>query len=487
MPLLLALLACAPPSGDTPNPWPAPDAWRRDNYAPPGHAAAPLFEACAYLTGGPEDVEHHNMGLVVDGLLVFPWAPEDGGGGLSLFDMTDPCAPVRVVDAYHPWMRESHTLGLSLRDDGRYVAVDYLQDTTTGGVGIWDLTDPSDPRWISEIALPGHTYPDSYTRLTLSVTWVGPYIYASTTGLGVFIIDATDPFAPEIVGQLRFDRPHIVGSFHVWGNRAMAASAGVARTLLMDVSDPLNPTPLPGGDFTTRDPDGDVRPYYFSNLGAQWGLFARSEDGGGPMVYDLTDGTAPTFVSATSSVDGDGGYVYQHEDHLFVGDSNFGSVYDFADPTAPTAIGRFDLPGDLDTVTPLGSVALVSVDEKGEPGRATAVMPWSATPDTRGPRPGMTSPRDGDRFQAATTRVGVVFDELLEPVSAFAGSVRLFDTRGAAVAGFVSAQENVVNFVPDAPLAPNTTYRLLLPAGGLADVSGNALEAPFTLAFTTAP
>jgi hypothetical protein len=131
MPLLLALLACAPPSGDALNPWPAPDAWRRDDYVPPGSRAAAspaLFEACTYLLGGPEDVEHHNMGLVVDGLLVLPWAPEDGGGGLSLFDMADPCAPVRVADAYHPHMRESHTLGLSLRDDGRYVAVSPMHE-----------------------------------------------------------------------------------------------------------------------------------------------------------------------------------------------------------------------------------------------------------------------------------------------------------------------------------------------------------------------
>ena len=45
------------------------------------------------------------------GLLVMPWAPEWGQGGLSLFDVSDPCDPQKVGEGFHERMRESHAVG----------------------------------------------------------------------------------------------------------------------------------------------------------------------------------------------------------------------------------------------------------------------------------------------------------------------------------------------------------------------------------------
>lgn len=479
------LLACAElPS--VPLDVPAPDAWTREGPGVPATSftEAQLFSSCAWLTGGPEDIDHHNLVVMVDGWLLMPWAPEDGGGGLTFFDISDPCNPVKVGEGYDPRMRESHTVGLHL-GERRYAAVDYLEPDGSGGVGIWDITDVTAPRWVSQIAIPRHTYPDSYTRLTLSVFWQGPYIYASTTGLGVHIIDASDPLDPQLAGQITFEGPHIVGSFHLWGNTAMAASAGLSRTVMMDVSDPLAATVLPGGDFNTVDPDGAWRPYYFSSLGSHYGLFARSKDGGGPMVYDLSDPSNPTSLSRYRTPEGDGGYIFQHNDHLFVGDSAFGNVYDFSDPAAPTPTGTFLLQGDLDTVTPVGHLAVVSVDEKGNAGQSSAVVPWSTEPDTTPPSAGMTSPRHGETFVATTGRVGVVFDEMIEPVSVFAGSFYVVDERRRVVEGTYNVQENVINFTPAAPWEEETAYTVFLPAGGVADISGNRLQEDVVLRFST--
>ena len=44
----------------------------------------------------------------------------------------------------------------------------------------------------------------------------------------------------------------------------------------------------------------------------------------------------------------------------------------------------------------------------------------------------------------------------------------------------------LVSFAPEAPLAPGTTYRLQVPAGGVVDLNGNAVSAPFISRFTTA-
>ncbi len=516
--LFLLLSACKPEEDAPPaDPFPAADAWG-PTTGPGGptrtFTEAELFTSCGWLQGdAAHESDHHNLVVMYDGYLVMPWAPEDGpfrmprtegaplpspfapgeeplpdgiyGGGITLYDISDPCSPVKVGEAWSPWMRETHAMGFETVDGCDYMAVDYLDLDGTGGVGFWDITDRAAPFWASQVAVPNHKYPDSYTRLTLSNFWQGRYVYAPTSVLGVAVVDAADPLHPTIAGNILFDGPMTVGMFHMWGNRAMASSAGVSRVVLLDTSDPLVPQPILGGDFNTYDSAGALTAFYFSNVGVNYGLFARSTRGGGPVVYDLTNMSPPTFVSNVTTEGGDGGYIFQHNDFLFQGDSNFGSVYDFADPTAPTEIGRIFMKGDLDTVTPLGNVAFVSVDEKGNPGQATGVFPWSTELDTTAPMAGMTSPEDGAKGQALTSRVGVVFDEMIEPRSAFTGSFRVADPDGQPVPGVYNVQENIVNFSPDEPLLPGSKYTVTLKAGGLVDYSGNALAADVSFSFTT--
>ncbi len=488
--LLLCLSACG--TGEPPvvfDPMPDPDAW---STAGPGGPTLPqdgLWEHCAYLVGGPQDVEHHNLVGIYDGWLVLPWAPEDGGGGISLFDFSDPCRPVKVGEGYDPRMRETHTLAFARIDGRDYLAVDYHEVTDAGevlgGVGIWDLTDPERPAWISQLALPNYFYPDAYLRVTLSAFWQGDALYVAGAGNGVFVVDASDPHAPVLVNQVLLDTPHLVGSFHAIGNVAMSSSAGLSRTVMMDISDPWNPVVIPGGDFVARDADGAEVAYYFANVGGRYGLFARKFDGGGPIVFDISDPSAPAFVSHVYAPDGDGGYIARHEDRLFIGESNYGAVYDFSDPAAPVEVGRMDLAGDFDTLVPIGNVAVASVDEGADPGQATAVIPWREAPDTRGPVPELVVPADGAVWQATTTRIGLSFDEQIEAMSVHPGSLRVWNARGEAVPGRFQAQETVVNFTPDEPLEPDTTYIVEVPAGGIADLAGNPVQQTLTWRFST--
>src|SRR5690606_5557425 len=81
-------------------PFPEPGGWgeNRGAGAPRvSFAEDALFTSCAYLDGGEADTtDHHNLVTMFDGYLVMPWAPEWGGGGLTFFDISDPCAPVVV-------------------------------------------------------------------------------------------------------------------------------------------------------------------------------------------------------------------------------------------------------------------------------------------------------------------------------------------------------------------------------------------------------
>ena len=73
----------------------------------------------------------------------------------------------------------------------------------------------------------------------------------------------------------------------------------------------------------------------------------------------------------------------------------------------------------------------------------------------------------------------------MEPRSAHAGSIRVWTDDGAAVPGRFYTLEAAINFVPDAPLPPNTTIWVEVPSGGVADVSGNAVEQTTRFAFST--
>lgn len=476
--MLLLLLACREQDSPIPPTPPAPDA-----YEPPEGPGGPartftaeeLNQACGYILGGPQDVEHHNLAVMHDGYLVHPWAPEDGGGGISFFEFDDPCNPVLVGQAWSERMRETHTLAFGEADGREYLAVDALDPDiyNIGGVGIWDITDRSAPVWVSEIDTPNFAYPDSYLRVTFSSFWQGDVLYISAAFNGIHVVDVSDPLAPVLVRSVTFDPPHLVGSFTVIGNLGMAASAGTQRVWMMDVSDPLDPKPM--STFDTVRADGSIDKYYFSSIGGRYGLFARNERGGGPIIYDITDPTSPVWTGEALTEDGDGGYVYRQGDRLFQGDSNFGAIWDISDATRPQEVARYLVPGDMDTLSPVGNVVVVSVDEGGEPGKATSIFPWRETPDDDPPAIELVNPMPGEEAVALTGRIGVSFDEWVERATVFEGSLRVTDGAGFPIEGSYNVQENIVNFTPAEPLPGKTEIVVHIPAGGITDVSGNPI------------
>jgi hypothetical protein len=48
-----------------------------------------------------------------------------------------------------------------------------------------------------------------------------------------------------------------------------------------------------------------------------------------------------------------------------------------------------------------------------------------------------------------------------------------------------NVQESIVNFTPDEPLAPDSTYIVGVMAGGVTDVSGNAVAEDLVWRFST--
>jgi hypothetical protein len=475
-------------------PFPEPGAWQ-PNAGPGGPArtftAPELYQTCAYIDGGERDTaDHHNLAVMYDGYLLLPWAPEFGRGGLTFYDISDPCAPTIVGSGTHDQMRETHSIGFS-HHNGRWAVVNGLTNpliSVTGGIQFWDISDVTQPSAVALMELPGFAYPDAYARVTLSVFWQVPYVFVAGADNGIYVVDARDPRNPQLVTQYVFDPVLRAGQVQVIGNLLAVTTAEGARTALLDVSDPADPQPIPGGDFLAREADGGApREAYFTNLVGHHIYYARKEGGGGLMVYDIADPTAPTWAGAHLS-DGNGGYVFVHEGFAFTGESNFAAIYDVHDLSAITEVQRLDLTGDLDTLVPIGNVVVLSVDADAEPDHGSAIAPWQLDPDATPPQVLWSWPQPGATGLPSKTRLGLSFSEFVDPRSAFDGSVRVYregmPPDEGRVPGWVSAQETIVNFVPFGGFEPGATYVLELPAGGVADLNGNLLDTTYTMTFT---
>lgn len=445
-----------------------------------------LLTQCGHMDLGLTDRLHHNTGFFLDGYLVRAWAHEEGGGGIAVLEMDDPCNPVMVANVLDDQIRETHTTGVSTVN-GRWIATASLR-----GIELWDMSDILAPRMVYDMVLPGVTYPDAYMRTVMSVFWQAPYIYVGGSDNGIFIVDATDPTAPRLVTQLVPEPIFRVGNVHAVGNMLVAMGSENARVAIYDISSPDAPRPFPGGSFlVSNGVDALGRPRvtfaYFGNLNGGLSYHARNGLGGGLAIMDVRSPTTPTFMSAIDEPLAAGGYVYLHEGFAFIGYSNFGMIYDVTDPHTIVRHGRIDFPGDLDTMTPLGNVVMVSVDDDAEGGHATGIFPWREAPDTRGPRVNWVVPEDGATAQSLSTRIGMTFDEFVELGSVWSGSIQIRAMGTTTpIDGWFSGQDAQVNFWPRHPLAPATTYEVIVPAGGVTDVSGNPATTELRSTFTTA-
>ena len=79
----------------------------------------------------------------------------------------------------------------------------------------------------------------------------------------------------------------------------------------------------------------------------------------------------------------------------------------------------------------------------------------------------------------------MTFDEMVEVKTGVEGSFRVSDEDGQRVTGLFGVQENIVSFTPGQPLAEDMTYLVEVPAGGIQDLSGNAVEETVTFRFST--
>jgi hypothetical protein len=184
------------------------------------------------------------------------------------------------------------------------------------------------------------------------------------------------------------------------------------------------------------------------------------------------------------------------DDYLFLGhvrteiSGNPGaSKISVADPAKMKVVdriwGRLDLgwKNDDQFTIPLGNLLVIADDQA--PGAGWFVAAHQAAPDTAAPIIDTVIPKDKTTAVSVKTRIGVTFSDNIELATVNAASFIVRPVGGQPLPGKFGLRMSVINFDPDGDLQPGTTYEVVLPKGGVADLVGNRLTTDWKTTFTT--
>lgn len=422
---------------------------------------------------------HFNQPIALGGGLVFL-----GGNAVhEIWDVSDPFSPAWVSTLESPFAdgeAESHQVTLRRTPDGRLLAA-----TISGhGVDLWDVTTPSAPVLLSALELENIAYGDN-TNAVWGVTWQGDALYAGGTNTGLHVVDTSDPTDPVVVVRLATAAFGGVsaGPLFAVGNLLVITSPKDHRGMAtLDIGDPWDPALL---DFEIPADDTYIggfyegRAYTVDPLGS-WDVTTDPTDIRQVMLH-------PSFPSEYLSF-GDG--------YAFVGGlrPNPGiHKVDLADPAVLDEVGflggRTDVANgvlnDDQFSLPVGNL-LVMCDDEIRYGCVLGVH--DLAPDGVPPVVAYANPPDGAVRQPITTRIGLSLSDQVDPESVDPDAVIVRPlTGGPPLTGAFGITQTLVSFWPDRPLAPDTTYEIVVPAGGLTDLVGNGLAAEWRSVFSTGP
>jgi cytochrome c peroxidase/streptogramin lyase len=410
------------------------------------------------------------------------------GAGVQFYDFSDPYNP-QLVSSYSGAVNgmdlvEPHTYAQTDAWGGKHVVL-MRGPGSLGGTGfvISDWGDVFNPLLESKYDIPG--VPGGYASGVFWISVQAPYIYVPVGSLGLAIVNATDPQNPFVVNQVSKAQ---LGGFNavvafVVGNTLILTNSdsgsGFAR---LDVSDPVNPVLI-------NSIPGPIIPYGAQVNGGKLivpavsGCAACPTGGNGSFhIHDLFASGFP--VIGQSSLPSRGGSAVVQDQFVHIAASTHYIKLDVSNNSNYVTVGSTLQPfsgGDWDWVSPMGNFAILGDDQ----GQRTHVIPHQSAPDTTGPAVTMVDPPDGATDLGTSSRVGITTSDMIDMDSIDASSFIVRPVGGQAVPGSYSNQLGIVNFFPDAALQTNTTYEVVVPAGGMKDWVGNGMEEAFISRFTT--
>jgi hypothetical protein len=397
------------------------------------------------------------------------------------YDVSDPTMP-RLLKAFAAPSRtggeaESHTVSFA-----RYGDKFYMVTIGGRGIDIWDVTDTKSPTHVSNLPVPGTNYGD-YTNAIWGVAWQGQYIFVGATNNGVKVVDAADVTSPEIVANVPTSvfGNILAGPLEAVGNVLVVMTpkdnGGIAT---LDISDPLNPTRL----------------HHLTTPAAYIGMFyKRHVYMIGLRAWDVLSN--PRMITSMSHLPTEGSeYMSFQDNYLFlghvraeIGGTPGASKIDVTDPRSmrveSRVWGRLNLADKNDDqfTIPIGNLLVIGDDQAPYHGWVIAVH--ATDPDTTAPVVDTVIPKNEESGVNVKSRIGISLTDNIELATVNAASFIVRPVGGQPLTGKYSVRMGVVNFDPDEDLQPATTYEVVLPQGGMADLVGNRMAAEFTSTFTT--
>lgn len=337
--------------------------------------------------------------------------------------------------------------------------------------GLPDLRSPATP--------PYRAVDDGNRRLYYPWLFQGvPQAYSYDQRAVLTVHDLRDPASPAlgelpVLAETGFEgRPNLIGDLLIiTGDNEQPE--GVAT---YDLSDPAHPKLL-DSIRTTADGLPLIKAYDSVPVWGHYALLIQNGDTTRQRGVDVIDFADPRHLRHVGRFDFPGRtrYAQFQDEYMFVGDAKVDMRTFQVVQTFPDGGGEYNLP--------VGNLLVTAGMDRPDTGR---IWCQQAEPDRRPPMVSFHSPGDGETGVARTGRVGLVIPETLDVSTVNTDNVSLRARDGGLVpADLVYTDHDVLNLTPRAPLAENTTYDLVIRAGGLKDVAGNALPRDYRFSFST--
>ncbi|MEM7203604.1 MAG: Ig-like domain-containing protein [Planctomycetota bacterium] len=409
------------------------------------------------------------------------------GGGVEFYDLSNPYAPVLVSSLTGSSngmdLSEPHTYAQTSAWGGQHVVL-ARGPGGLGGTGfvISDWSDVFNPTLETRYDIPGVT--GGYTTGVFWLFVQAPFIYVPVGSLGLAIIDASDPTSPRVVNQIpksQLGGFNTVLAYAIGNTLVLTNSDGGPGFARFDISDPAVPVLIDSNPTTPIPYAGSINDGRFVVAAVSGPIAQPTGQNGSFHIHDLF---APGFPQiGEAPMPSRGGTALTQDAFVHVASS---TVYRKLDVSGSpyTVVGSTSQPisgGDWDWVSPMGNVAILGDDQ----GQGSHIIPHQSQPDGVGPRVTMVDPPDGATDLDVKTRVGITASDMIEMGSIDTTTFIVRPVGGSALAGSYSNQFGIVNFWPRDPLRPDTTYEVVIAAGGMTDWAGNGLAETFVSQFTT--
>ena len=337
------------------------------------------------------------------------------------------------------------------------------------------MTDAATAAKVGNIDLPGVNGGD-YENVAWQSRWQGRYLFVSGGNLGVFVVDAANPTQPRLVktvptgqtGGFRVGPLYALGDYLVYSNMDQNGSLGV-----LDISKADAPALL-----TTKT--GPPRMYAFIVAGDR--IYGAGRDGDF-TIHSWADPTRITDVKI-ARIEQDSLYVAAQDHFVFSGrQDNFVKI-DLTDERNPSIIGEGTLGRDHPDhgqVTPIGNLIFIGNDH----GSGSAFFCHQTGKDVTPPGIVKVYPADGATHQPVTSRITVSSSDYIDMRTVSSSTIAIRPAGGAALPASTAIPSTRCRSGPTSRSRPNTTYEIVISAGGVKDVMGNAVASERIVRFST--